>query len=173
KRFDISIEDYLVMSTHKTAFYSGGVPLACGAIIGGGSEEQIEALRAFGMATGLAFQIQDDLLNLVTSEDKASKDFRGDITEGKRTLIAVHAIQNSEPKDRDELVAILAAHTSDRVLMDRAVEIMQKAGSLAYAHEYALRITAQAKQGIVDVLPASPERDLLLSMADFFVERLS
>ncbi|MBQ6585363.1 MAG: polyprenyl synthetase family protein, partial [Coriobacteriales bacterium] len=98
---------------------------------------------------------------------------RGDITEGKRTLIAVHAIQNSEPKDRDELVAILAAHTSDRVLMDRAVEIMQKAGSLAYAHEYALRITAQAKQGIVDVLPASPERDLLLSMADFFVERLS
>ena len=64
-RFDISVDDYLDMATHKTAFYSGATPLAAGAIIGGGSDEQIEALRAFGLHTGLAFQIQDDLLNLV------------------------------------------------------------------------------------------------------------
>lgn len=55
ERFDITVEDYLTMAAHKTAFYSGGVPLAVGAIIGGGSEEQIETLRAYGMSTGLAF----------------------------------------------------------------------------------------------------------------------
>ena len=60
-RFDISVDDYLDMATHKTAFYSGATPLAAGAIIGGGSDKQIEALRAFGLHTGLAFQIQDDL----------------------------------------------------------------------------------------------------------------
>ena len=50
-RFDISVDDYLDMATHKTAYYSGATPLATGAIIGGGSEEQIEALRAFAAET--------------------------------------------------------------------------------------------------------------------------
>ena len=74
-RFDLSIEDYLAMATHKTAFYSGATPLACGAIIGGGSEEQISALRTFGLHTGLAFQIQDDLLNLVGKKKRAIRTF--------------------------------------------------------------------------------------------------
>ena len=96
ERFDITVEDYLTMAAHKTAFYSGGVPLAVGAIIGGGSEEQIETLRAYGMSTGLAFQIQDDLLNLVGTEEATRKDFRGDITEGKRTLVVVHALEHAQ-----------------------------------------------------------------------------
>ena len=65
KRFDITVEDYLCMAQHKTAYYSGAVPLAIGAIVGGGTEEQVEVLRSYGMSTGLAFQLQDDLLNLV------------------------------------------------------------------------------------------------------------
>ena len=64
-RFDISVDDYLTWRRTRPRFYSGATPLAAGAIIGGGSDEQIEALRAFGLHTGLAFQIQDDLLNLV------------------------------------------------------------------------------------------------------------
>ena len=64
-RYDITPEDYLIMATHKTAHYSGAVPLAIGAIVGGGTEAQIEGLRNFGLDTGLAFQIQDDLLNLI------------------------------------------------------------------------------------------------------------
>ena len=71
-RFDISVDDYLDMATHKTAYYSGATPLAAGAIIGGGSEEQVEALRAFGLHTGLAFQIQDDLLNLIGTKEAAN-----------------------------------------------------------------------------------------------------
>ena len=77
-RYDITPEDYLVMATHKTAHYSGAVPLAVGAIIGGGSETEIEALRNYGLDTGLAFQIQDDLLNLVGTEESTKKDFRND-----------------------------------------------------------------------------------------------
>ena len=93
-RYDITPEDYLVMATHKTAHYSGAVPLAIGAIIGGGTESEIEALRNYGLDTGLAFQIQDDLLNLVGAEESTQKDFRNDITEGKRTLMVVHALQH-------------------------------------------------------------------------------
>ena len=171
ERFDITVEDYLTMAAHKTAFYSGGVPLAVGAIIGGGSEEQIETLRAYGMSTGLAFQIQDDLLNLVGTEEATRKDFRGDITEGKRTLVAVHAL--SDERHHDEVEAILSSGTDDPAQLAHAVEIFQETGSIDYAHTYALDLTAKAKAAIENVELDPHARELFLSMADFFVERLN
>ena len=170
-RFDLGVNDYLEMARHKTAYYSGGVPLAVGAIVGGGADREVEALRSFGMRTGLAFQIQDDLLNLVGDKDALGKDYRGDITEGKRTLMAVHALQNSA--DAPELQGILRAHTSDQALLDRAVAIMEAAGSLAYAHEFAVREVAEAKSDLTSQLADSEPRALLLSMADFFISRVS
>ena len=171
ERFDISVDDYLDMATHKTAYYSGGTPLAAGAIIGGGSEEQIEALRAFGLHTGLAFQIQDDLLNLIGTKETANKDFRTDITEGKRTLVAVHAL--SDERYHDEVEAILSSGTEDPAQLARAVEIFQQTGSIDFAHAYALDLTAKAKAAIEDVSLDPHARELFLYMADFFVERLN
>ena len=169
-RYDITEDDYLLMATLKTAHYSGAVPLAVGAIIGGGSEEQIAALRQYGLDTGLAFQIQDDLLNLVGVEEATKKDFRSDITEGKRTLCAVHALSHSDKADR--LAEILSARTTDRALLDEAVEIMQECGSIDYARAYALNLTSKSKSRMIEVLPESKARDLLVSMADWFVSRL-
>lgn len=168
-RFDLSVNDYLVMANHKTAFYSGAVPLAVGAIVGGGTEAQIAALRAFGQATGLAFQIQDDVLNLVGTREATKKDFRSDITEGKRTLAAVHALEHSAKRDR--LLEILAARTEDPVLMEEAVAIMREAGSIDFARDYARDLVLSAKTDLEAALPKTKARDLLLSMADFFVER--
>lgn len=168
-RFDLSIEDYLVMANHKTAFYSGAVPLAIGAIIGAGTAEQIGVLRDFGMATGLAFQIQDDVLNLVGTGEATKKDFRSDITEGKRTLVAVHALANSSR--HDELLAILASSTGDEAQLERAVTIMTESGSIDHANDYARDLVLSAKRDLGDALPESVARDLLLSMADFFIER--
>ena len=74
-RYDITPEDYLTMAIHKTAHYSGAVPLAVGAIVGGADDEIVEALRSYGLDTGLAFQIQDDLLNLVGTDEAKKKDF--------------------------------------------------------------------------------------------------
>jgi geranylgeranyl diphosphate synthase type I len=169
-RFDLNIDDYLLMATHKTAYYSGGTPLAVGAIVGGGTEEQIEALRAFGMATGLAFQIQDDILNLIGTEEAVRKDFRSDIIEGKRTLIAVHAIRHSERSG--ELVDILASHMTQPAMLEAAVDIMRQAGSFDFAREYATGLVGRAKTGLAESLQASKPLDLLLSMADFFIDRM-
>lgn len=169
-RYDITPEDYLVMATHKTAHYSGAVPLAIGAIIGGGSEPEIEALRNYGLDTGLAFQIQDDLLNLVGSEESTQKDFRNDLTEGKRTLMVVHALQHSP--ERDRLVEILSSKERDQAVLAEAVRIMEDSGSIAYARNYAENLTSIAKNRLVDMVGPSPARDLLISMADWFVERL-
>ena len=172
-RFDITVEDYLCMAQHKTAFYSGAVPLAIGAIVGGGTEEQVEVLRAYGMSTGLAFQLQDDLLNLVGSKEAATKDFRSDITEGKRTMVAVHALAHTEGSQREELLTLLSSKETDPQRLARAVEIMQEAGSIDYVRDYAVRLAHEGQDDLVRVLPPSIARKLLVSMGEFFVGRLS
>ena len=169
-RYDITPEDYLVMATHKTAHYSGAVPLAIGAIVGGGTDAEVEALRNYGLDTGLAFQIQDDLLNLIGSEESTRKDFRTDITEGKRTLVVVHALQHSEARER--LIEILSSKEKDPAVLAEAVGIMEASGSIDYARNYAENLTSIAKNRLVDMVRPSQARDLLESMADWFVNRL-
>lgn len=171
-RYDISPEDYLVMATHKTAHYSGAVPLAIGAIIGGGSESEIEALRNYGLDTGLAFQVQDDLLNLIGREESTKKDFRNDITEGKRTLVVVHALQSLSGADRDRLVEVLSSREKDPQVLAETVELMERAGSIDYARNYAENLTSIAKNRLREMIEPSSARDLLESMADWFVNRL-
>ena len=171
-RYDITPEDYLIMATHKTAHYSGAVPLAIGAIIGGGTESQVEGLRNYGLDTGLAFQIQDDLLNLVGAKESTQKGFRDDITEGKRTLVVVHALQNLQDGERERLTEILSSKAKDPDVLAEAVDIMQKSGSIDYARNYAENLTSIAKNRLIDMIGPSPARDLLISMADWFVNRL-
>ena len=168
-RFDITTGDYLLMANHKTAFYSGAVPLAIGSIIGGGTEVQTATLRTFGMASGLAFQIQDDVLNLTGTREATKKDFRSDITEGKRTLVAVHALEHSPRRER--LLAILSARATDKAVLEEAVDIMREAGSVDFANTYAERLVIDAKAALETELPRTKARDLLASMADFFVKR--
>ena len=171
-RYGITPEDYLIMATHKTAHYSGAVPLAVGAIVGGGTEAQIEGLRNFGLDTGLAFQIQDDLLNLIGEEESTKKDFRSDITEGKRTLVVVHALHHGTEQQRARLVEILSNKEKDPDALAEAVEIMQETGSIEYARNYAQNLTSISKNRLLGVVDPSPARDLLISMADWFVNRL-
>ncbi len=171
-RYDITPEDYLIMATHKTAHYSGAVPLAIGAICGGGTEAQIEGLRNFGLDTGLAFQIQDDLLNLIGTEESTKKDFRSDITEGKRTLVVVHALKHGVPQQNARLIEILSSKTKDPEILAEAVNIMQATGSIDYARNYAENLTSISKNRLLGVVEPSPARDLLISMADWFVSRL-
>jgi len=170
-RFDLTIDDYLLMANHKTAFYSGAVPLAIGGIGGGGTPEQVAALRDFGMATGLAFQIQDDILNLVGAKESTKKDFRSDISEGKRTLIAVHALANSSRAAR--LQEILSSGTDAPAVLAEAVEIMEESGSVKFAGDYARTLVLGAKATLETALPKRRARSLLLSMADFFIKRCS
>lgn len=171
-RFDISTNDYLCMAEHKTAHYSGGVPLACGAIIAGTDDETVEGMREYGLATGLAFQIQDDLLNLIGSEEATKKDFRSDITEGKRTLVVVHALGCACANDRARLVEILSSGTQDAQVLQEAVDIMCASESIEFAKNYANKLTGEAKIKLDAMLPPSPSKDILLSMADWFVNRL-
>ncbi len=172
-RWDISAEDYLAMATRKTAYYSAAIPLAMGAICGGGTEQQVEGLRAYGMRCGLAFQIQDDLLNLTGDASAQGKDFRSDITEGKRTLVMVWALAHLDGANKEELLGILASKTVDMAALARAVELAESCGALAHAQAYAQQLIGSAKADLNGLPIDDDARKVLISMADFFVERAS
>lgn len=171
-RWDVSEDDYLFMATHKTAYYSAATPLACGAICAGGTDEQVEALFAFGLDAGLAFQLQDDLLNLVGDATRQGKDFRSDITSGKRTLLAVHALAHLGEPERSELERLLDSSTTDADELGRAVSLMERAGSIEHVRSYAHELAQGAKGRLDGVQLDEHARTVLESMADFFVERL-
>lgn len=171
-RWDVTVDDYLYMATHKTAYYSAATPLACGAICANGGEDQIEALYAFGLDAGLAFQLQDDLLNLVGEKAEQGKDYRSDITEGKRTLIAVWALQHLPEAERDELRGLLESHTTDVAQLAHAVELMEEAGAIEYTRLYAHELAERAKGHLVGVEFDEKALVVLESMTDYFVERL-
>lgn len=171
-RWDVTVDDYLTMASHKTAYYSAATPLACGAICAGGTDEQIEALFDFGLDAGLAFQLQDDLLNLVGDPDEQGKDFRSDITEGKRTMLAVWALQHLDGAERDELQGLLSSGTTDQAKLARAVELIEASGAVDFTREHAHMLVERAKATLERTEFDEQALVVLKSMADFFVERL-
>ena len=171
KRWDVTVEDYLYMATHKTAYYSAATPLACGAICASGSDEQIEALFNFGLDTGLAFQLQDDLLNVVGDQAQQGKDFRSDITEGKRTMLAVWALSHLGNSDAARLQEILSSGTSEPAELEEAVALMEKSGAIEQVQAKAQQLTSQAKAQLDGLDLKEEAHEVLISMADFFVDR--
>ena len=171
ERMEITRDAYLEIIYKKTASLLG-ISAGVGALSAGANREQVARMRRFGDALGMAFQIQDDLLNLIGSEESTKKDFRSDITEGKRTLVVVHALANAAPEARERLIQILSAKEKDPAVLAEAVDIMQATGSIEYARAYAENLTNTAKGRLVEKVGPSLSRDLLISMADWFVNRL-
>ena len=172
ERMEITRDAYLEIIYKKTASLLG-ISAGVGALSAGANREQVARMRRFGDALGMAFQIQDDLLNLVGTEEATRKDFRGDITEGKRTLVVVHALEHAQGNAHDELIDILSSKETDPESLERAVQIMREAGSIDFARSYAIKLAHDHQHDVEAVLPATPMRKLLVSMGDFFVSRLS
>ncbi|MGW4095902.1 MULTISPECIES: polyprenyl synthetase family protein [unclassified Mycobacterium] len=100
--------DYLRMVELKTSWYSFITPLQAGAIAAGTVPEHLTSLERFGRHLGAAFQITDDLLNLRAAPEAYGKEIGGDLWEGKRTLMLLHALRGAEPAEREHAVRILA-----------------------------------------------------------------
>lgn len=106
-RWDLTDDDYLGMVDQKTGWYSFVAPLVMGAIAADAPAEQVRALEALGRALGSAFQIQDDVLNLLAREADYGKEIGGDLWEGKHTLMVIHALRVLPTADRARALAIL------------------------------------------------------------------
>ena len=105
-------EDYLDLIMHKTCWYTTVHPLRAGALVGGASD--LRPFVRFGFHLGAAFQIQDDLLNLLGSEQEYGKEIDGDLYEGKRTLPLIHLIRHARGADRALVDRYLALDRAER-----------------------------------------------------------
>ncbi len=162
-------DEYLQMCANKSG------SLACmtgklGALLGGGSEKQVEALGNFGQAAGVVFQIRDDILNIVVNS-RIGKEFGDDIKEGKRTLLVIHTLNSAGKDERERLLAILNMHTKDEKLLEEAISIIKKFDSIAYAGNVARQITENAWHEVDAVLPESAAKKQLRELADLMLSR--
>lgn len=103
----VSDDEYVRMVYQKTTWYSFIAPMLIGAVIAGAPDECREALRRAAYHLGIAFQIRDDVLNLVGDGARYGKELDGDLWEGKRTLILLHALRESSAPERERMVRIL------------------------------------------------------------------
>ena len=102
-RPDVTEAEYLEMIRLKTA-----VLLACslktGALIGGASEHEADILYRFGIYIGLAFQLQDDLLDVYGSPETFGKNIGGDILCNKKTFLLIHTLTSASPEQKEQIV---------------------------------------------------------------------
>jgi geranylgeranyl diphosphate synthase type I len=134
-----------------------------GAILGGGNAHQVKALYLFGLKTGIAFQIQDDLIDLMTPSEKSGKDRASDLREGKQTLIMIKARE----KGIDLLKYRRDLTDAD---IDAAIQELTEAGVIDEVKKVAADLVAESNKHI-SLLPASKERQLLMDIGEFFVTR--
>jgi geranylgeranyl diphosphate synthase type II len=111
---DLRPEDYLDMVMHKTCWYTTIHPLRVGALLGSGGRADLRPMVRFGFHLGAAFQIQDDLLNLVGDEALYGKEVNGDLREGKRTLVLIHLAASASGPDRRVVERSLGAAQAER-----------------------------------------------------------
>lgn len=165
--------NYPEMATLKTAHYSCASPLVIGALCAGARENDahVEALRSFGLKSGLAFQIKDDLLNLVGDSKLQGKDFRSDISEGKRTYMAVLALKQLSGTKRERLLELLSSKTADEAELAEAVALMEEAGALRAAEALADELIDEACGFLNPNDFELSAYNTLISMAHFFIER--
>lgn len=167
----IDEQDYLQMCAYKTGTLAR-IAAKLAAVLSGSDDELTEKLGRFAEAVGVAFQIQDDVLDLTEKAFAEKKGARGmDISEGKRTLMVIHTLQKATATDRQRLQEILRTHTSEQNLRDEAIAIMEKYNAIEYAKEYARKIVRESWNNINTLLPASTAKEKLRAFADYLIER--
>jgi geranylgeranyl diphosphate synthase, type II len=160
-------DDYFAMCTKKTCWYSFITPLRAGLIVGwplGEGDEMapaIAALTRFGAAIGIAFQIQDDLLNLRGEAQAYGKEIGGDLYEGKRTLMLNHVLRESARAA--DIVAILATPRERKTPAQIGFILaeMDRCGSIDHGWQAARAHAGLAAALFADlgfVQPATPPR---------------
>ena len=166
ERFDVTEDEYMEMIFKKTGALIAAATKS-GAIMGGASQEVIDAMYEYGRLIGLAFQIQDDYLDLASDEETLGKPIGSDIGKGKMTIIAIKGLASD---DSGRLLEILKDDENSQEDIDEAIEILSKCGAIEYARNLALDSVNQAKQSL-DILPDSSSKQILLDIADFVLER--
>jgi geranylgeranyl diphosphate synthase type II len=171
----VTASDYLRMTFRKTCLYSFIHPMRIGALVADGERSDLDRFDKLGFFTGAAFQIQDDVLNLI-GDRRYGKEIGGDLMEGKRSLILAHLFERVSGRDADALRDFLGRPRHRRLPTELAwvYEILRRHGSVEYAQQ-ASRELATAAIGEFEAAFSGVQNDeakqFVRRILDYVVER--
>jgi len=174
KKDDVGLKDYLEMVKYKTGALLSAPP-ACGAIIGNGSEHEIIMLEKFGEKQGIAYQINDDVIDIVGNEDVIGKPIFNDIKNGKKNVVVVHGFQQMESSldgDKIFLKSIMGKQDLSNDEITKAREIFVKHGSIEFARDLATKIAEEGKEQLYS-LKESSAKNRLIDLSEILTKRYS
>lgn len=164
---DTTLDDYLQVIRDKTAILFAAA-LKGSAMIAGAEPKVQDALHAYGLDLGIAFQLADDALDYEGDAQKMGKNVGDDLAEGKPTLPLIHAIENA--RNGEAAIIIEAIRQKSATNIDAILALVKKQGSLDYTRSFAQTYADRAKSHLQVIAP-SRFRDALEQLADFSVTR--
>lgn len=167
---DLTLERYIEVVKAKTAIL---LSAACqsGAILGQAAPEMEAALEAFGMDLGIAFQLMDDTLDYVASEEQFGKSIGHDLEEGKITLPLIHTLQQCTAAEKQEITQIVEKDLLEEHDFNTVFQLVDKYDGINHTMKVASHYVSRCKDHL-SIFPASPEKTALAELADYVLTRV-
>ncbi|UCF82487.1 MAG: polyprenyl synthetase family protein [Desulfobacteraceae bacterium] len=162
-------EEYMEIITAKTAVLMSAA-CACGAIITGAEKKAEQSLEEFGLNMGIAFQLMDDLLDYISTEEVFGKPVGKDLKEGKITLPLIYTLPKIELSERNRLEHLFKNHRATEEDYRKFIDLMRSKGALDKTWNDAKSYVDRAA-GCLSMFPDSPAKRSLLELNQFIVER--
>ncbi|KKM08878.1 heptaprenyl diphosphate synthase [Clostridiales bacterium PH28_bin88] len=158
-----SSRDYFYRIKRKTALL---ISASCqlGAIAVNAPNQWIRALKYYGFHLGMAFQIGDDILDMIADEEELGKPVGSDLRQGILTLPAIYALRYSPRKQ--QLADLLVERPKTEAEVKEAIKIIRESGAIEFSFDVVERYVAKAKRQLA-VLPDVPAKDTMTYIADF------
>ena len=164
----ISEDEHLEIVRRKTAYMFRSCA-EIGALVAGANADQRRALAHYGLSIGIAFQLVDDVLDFISTEDKLGKPVANDLREGKLTLPLIYLLRD-HPEYRERLEIVMRERGFDTVAREEVIDWINRHGTLHRAKEEARRYANEATRALSG-FPPSEYRQALLFIPHFIIER--
>jgi len=168
-RETVSEEEYFEMIKGKTAALFK-TAARCGGLLGGATKSKVKKLGEFGLYSGIAFQVIDDVLALTADEKVLKKPVGNDIREGKRTLIVVRALKKASKSQKQKILETLGNQDASAEHIRETIALIDSLGAIAYAKKLADRYIKKAKKAL-SRFPDGEDKEYLLNLADLIFAR--
>ncbi len=169
--WQLTEQEYVEIITEKSAVLFNS---ACylGALLAKADERRARSLAEFGLNSGIAFQITDDLLDLVGEESRTGKTLGTDVDKQKLTLAIIHLLGTADEARKKSIIDSFLDGNDDQYDRHALVKLLNRYGSLEYARKRAREFIDAAIEALSDLEP-SDSKDALIATAEFMISRSS